>query len=108
MYEIQDVNDIDAAFGTKALSMMPEYKDIPDEFKKRSNKWNKFVSSWFFCGVKNLKLKPKEGVSEEKAFRHIRTIIKSFEPKHEHKEAGVAFLFNEWFEDVEYEVAEGE
>ena len=37
-----------------------------------------------------------------KAIRHLKAILVSYDPKHEHKEAGVAFLLSEWFEDVTY------
>ena len=48
-------------------------------------------------------MKPKEGVDTKKALRHVKAVLGSWEPKHEHKEAGVAFLLNEWFDDVTYE-----
>lgn len=46
---------------------------------------------------------PEAGVDRYKALRHIHYILGSWEPKHEHKEAGAAFLFNEWFEDAKWE-----
>jgi hypothetical protein len=30
----------------------------------------------------------------------------SYQPKHEHKEAAVAFLFNEWFDDETHQRTE--
>jgi hypothetical protein len=44
----------------------------------------------------------KEGVDGNLAFRHLSAIQRSFTPKHEHKEAAVAYLASLWFEDVDY------
>jgi len=100
MYKIQDVSSMDLAFGCNALNLMPSYEAIPDEFKYGNTKWNKLFSDWFYFGIVNLHTTPKEDVNSSKALRHIETIMGSFEPQHEHKEAGVAYLFNEWFEDI--------
>jgi hypothetical protein len=45
-------------------------------------------------------IKPKEGVDVDKALRHIQAIMRSYQPKHEHKEAAVAYLLSQWFDDV--------
>lgn len=101
MYPIKEVSDVDLAFPTSVKNMIPLYEDIPEEFKSMNNKWSRIVSYWFFNGLsKNVEFHPKEGVDPEKAFNHIIYVMKSWEPKHEHKTAGVAFLLNEWFEDV--------
>jgi len=105
MYAIQEVSALDMAFGCKAMSLMPKYKDIPDDFKHGRTKWNNLFSDWFFCGLASLKLTPKKGVDQKKALAHIKVIIGSFEPPHEHKEAGAAYLLSEWFEDAEWECA---
>ena len=105
MYPIAEVSIADVAFGCNALKIMPKYEDIPDEFKNFNNqtKWNQLITDWFFCGLSKLKTIPKNGVDEKKALAHIKSIMGSFEPQHEHKEAAAAFLMNEWFDDVEWE-----
>lgn len=107
-WEPLKIGGADAAFPTSTKGMMPEYKDIPGEFKdfNKKTKWNDLVSAMFFCGLKSLDLKPKPGVDRGKALRHIKYILGSWEPKHEHKEAGAAFLFCEWFDDVSFERAD--
>lgn len=99
----RELDGVDVVFPTTTRGMMPEYKDIPKEFTSGNTKWNELVSAMFFTGLKKLELKPKPGIDQKKALRHIRYILGSFEPKHEHKEAGAAFLFNEWFESVDFE-----
>jgi hypothetical protein len=97
------VNDADLAFGGDMRILLPKYNDIPDEFKDHYNKWAKIVSDWFFGGLKNAKFTPKEGIDKSDALRHIKAIMTSWDPKHEHKEAGCAYLLSEFFEDVTYE-----
>ena len=97
MFPIVDVNDLELAFGGDTARLLPPYADIPDEFKHGHGTWNQLVSAWFFRGIADLKLMPKDGVDQKKALRHIRAVMVSFDPKHEHKEAGCAFLFSQWF-----------
>lgn len=105
MIAIQDVDDLSMAFGGDTHKLLPPWKDIPEQFKAGHTEWNSLVSAWFFGGLKNLKLTPKAGVDTAKALRHIKAVIVSFEPKHEHKEAGCAYLLSEWFTDATWESA---
>lgn len=104
MIQIQEVTDVDMAFPASVKHLIPE--EIPKEFKHhRSTVWNKLFSDWFFFGLKSLELTPKEGVDKDKALRHIKCIMGSFEPKHEVKESAVAYLLSEWFIDPIWEAA---
>lgn len=102
MFPIQEVDDVLVAFPANIKHLMPRYEDIPDEFRNMNStaKWHRLFLDWFFYGLKELKLTPRPGVDENKAIRHISCIMRSFEPKHEHKTAACVFLFNEWFEDA--------
>lgn len=98
-----DIDDASMAFGApmEMDSLLPKYDQIPEEFKSHSNKWVKLFDQWFFNGLpKETKFIRKPGIDQTKALRHIRTIIASYAPKHEHKTAGVAYLLSCWFEDV--------
>lgn len=97
------VSDLDTVFDGKIEILLPQYDQIPDEFKNNKSKWNKVVSDWFFFGLKNCNWIPKEGIETKLALRHIMAILSSFEPKHEHKEAGCAYLLSKFFNDVTYE-----
>lgn len=103
-----DASDLQVAFGLKVLDLMPEYSTIPEEFCNfnRREKWGQLVTTWFFRGLKTASFTPKEGIDAEKALRHIRAIMCSFEPKHEHKQAACAYLLSLWFDDVTYEAAQ--
>lgn len=101
MIPIPEVTDVDIAFPASVKKWMPDMKDIPEEFKdwNRENKWTKAQSDWFFNGIKKAQFTPKSGVDAEKAFRVLACIQGSFEPKHEHKKAAVAYLMSQWFDD---------
>lgn len=105
MATVQEVTGLDLVFGGDMKKLLPPMSEIPEEFKKGHSKWNKVVSDWFFYGLKNADWKPKEGIDATKAIRHVSAIMRSFEPQHEHKEAGCAYLLSEFFEDVKYERA---
>lgn len=80
---------------------LPDYASIPEEFKQGHTKWNQIVCEWFFNGLpKGTKFVPKDDIDKTEALRHIQTCLGSFQPKHEHKEAGVAYLLSLWFEDI--------
>jgi hypothetical protein len=92
------ISDLDAAFPTNVSRLMPRYEDIPVMFKSSSNEWAQLASMLFFEGGKGVLLTPRPGINTTTAIRHVRAILASFEPKHEHKEAAVAFLLSKWFE----------
>lgn len=97
----QPVTDVTLAFPASGMMLMPEYPAIPEEFKDRNtnNKWLEFQRTWFFRGIKSSGLVPKPGIDMNEALRHLQAIQSSYEPKHEHKEACVAYLASLWFEE---------
>lgn len=99
MIDIPVVMDVDIAFGG-GCKHLPKMEDIPHEFKEHGdNKWLKAQRDWFYNGVKKSQFVPKDGVDSGKAFRLLASIQGSFEPSHEHKEAGVAYLMSQFFDD---------
>lgn len=103
----QDVTDLDMVFGTRAMALMPPYSEIPDEFRNmndRTNPWLRLQRDWFYGGISRSQITPRDDVDLNRAVRHLKAIQGSFEPKHEHKEAGVAYLASLWF--VDYSPAE--
>lgn len=93
-----DVTGLDTAFGARDLAnLMPAYGDIPAEFKRDRNTWVRFQQEWFFCGIAGATVETRDGVDAKAALRHLKAIQSSWEPKHEHKEAAVAYLASLWF-----------
>lgn len=101
----QKVTDVELAFPARVVgTLLPETSDIPEEFHflNRSNSWIELVGRWFFQGLpKDVQFYAREGISAEDAYRHVRACLGSFEPKHEHKVAGCAYLLSVFFEKVE-------
>lgn len=96
----QQITDLDSVFG-KIEGLLPDKEVIPNEFWNGNTKWNKIICQWFYDGLpQKTKFIPKEGIDYRTALRHIGSILRSFEPKHEHKEAGCAYLLSLWFDDI--------
>lgn len=99
----QAVSDVLHAFPANLGGLMPPWESIPEQFRSLNSRteWNRFVSSWFFTGWPTGRLLyARPDVDPEAAFRHLETIMRSFEPKHEHKEAAVAWLMSRWYADI--------
>jgi len=109
MMEVVEVSDAQIASG-RIDGIIPKYDEIPKEYKdmcpkdQKIAKMHKFMETWFFCGVGNVKFIPKEGIDKDKAFRMVSCVIRSWEPSHEHKEAAVTYMLCEFFDDIEFEV----
>lgn len=58
------------------------------------------AQNWFYRG---LKVMPpvKAGLDRDDVQKNLAAALRSFEPKHEHKMAGVAYLMSLWLEDKE-------
>ena len=79
---------------------LPHETDIPKEFWNHRGIWSDLMNMWFFKGLdEDFKPLMKEGIDEKKAIIHLSTCMRSFEPKHEHKEAGVSYLMSLWFDE---------
>ncbi len=94
------VKQLDLMFGGNMSELLPAMSDIPEEFKSSSNKWAKLQSKWFFEGLTGYVFIVKDGINKDNALRHLQCIQGSWELKHEHKQAGVAYLMSLWFDDI--------
>jgi hypothetical protein len=93
----QQVKDVDIAFPASVVgTLLPPMDEIPKEFLSHSHPWCQFVSKLFFSGG-HLPASRKD-IDRATAVRHLRCVMGSFEPKHEHKEAGAAYLMSLWYE----------
>lgn len=98
----QVIDRLTQAFPVEALDFMPTWEEIPLEFKQfRINPWSKWQAKWFFFGLTNEDIpEPKDGIDLDTALVHLATIQGSWSPKHEHKEAAVAYLASLWFKNI--------
>lgn len=102
----RDISDVELAFPANVKDLMVPYEDIPDEYKHGNTTGNKLFTDMFFFGIEDIQLVPKKGIDPEKALRHIMAIARSFQPKHHHKEACVAYLLEEWFKKMKWKRCE--
>lgn len=98
--EPQTVSDVLLAFPGTVSHLMPKMSAIPQDFRDERGD----AASWaraavqFFMGREMPTLLCRHGITSVKAERHLRAIAGSFEPKHEHKMAALAWLMSRWLE----------
>lgn len=90
-----EIIPIDLAFGGKAMEILPAHADIPEEFKRHNNEFNKFISTWFYEGMDH-RPQAAEGIDLNLALKNLKACLGDFAPKHEHKIAGCAYLASQW------------
>lgn len=103
-YTPKPVDRAASVFGPRKISdYLPDYADVPEPYKRwHGNQHVEVVERWFFRGLpEGTQFVPKPGIDAEAALAHISACMRSWEPKHEHKTAGVAYLLSEWFERIE-------
>lgn len=110
-YVPQEISDALRAFPASVSHLMPAWEDIPEEFQDRHNEWVEFQGTWFAAGLtEHFSYVPaidptgdgEDRLDGELILRHLSAIQGSFEPKHEHKEAAVAYLASLWMDAVLY------
>lgn len=86
--------------------IIPSREEIPEEFcfttlvNENRNPYYRMMQEWFFSGLPLEKVPPaKEGIERDQALIHLETILRSFEPKHEHKFEAATYLASLWLEE---------
>lgn len=93
----QVVDDVTLAFPAVLGSLLPPMEEIPADYP-HCREWLEFQHKWFAGTLPSeAEMEPAEGIDAEVAGRHLAAIQRSFEPKHEHKMAAVAWLASRWF-----------
>lgn len=112
----QAVSMVQRAFPADIVGKkLPHIEEIPEAFRAvahigkyrheaatdEARDWcRKVMHGLFFGGFLKPGFVPREGIDAETAFIHLDTCLRSFQPKHEHKEAGCAWLASLWFKDI--------
>jgi len=104
-FPVKEVCISDIAFPRDVIGrLLPRQEDIPkvfkDGFATSSTKWHQAAEAWFYCGAKDFKFIVKDGIDLKKAQAHLSACLRSLEPEHEHRIAGVAYLMSLWFERI--------
>jgi hypothetical protein len=98
-HKFRPFTNLDCAFGAD-LKDYPPYDAIPEEFRRGYTPANKVVSTLFYKGgsLDQFGLRLKAGVDRSAFYGALKSMLCSFAPKHEHKEAACAWLVAEYTE----------
>jgi hypothetical protein len=98
----QEIDRISQAFPASVIGkLLPLEKDIPAPYWENNHPMAEVVSHWFYFGLNpKAELELKAGVDGHVMMQHLTTCLRSFEPKHQHKIAGVAFLLDQWISSI--------
>ncbi len=91
--DAEPITDLELAFSTTRLLPPPEA--IPEAFW-RGNAYTQLAEALFYgFPVAPLLIEFKPGFDADQMQRIVRSHLASFEPKHEHKIAGVGYLISQ-------------
>jgi hypothetical protein len=91
------VSDVQFAFPANIIgTLIPEWDDLPDEFRNRTSGYEELAGHACFNNVGFRSDSLLEGIDIELANRQLNAIARSFQPKHQHKEAAIAYLLSLW------------
>lgn len=102
-YDPIELNKVQQAFPADALDYMPSWDEVEAVWEDRNSwRWQyNLTAAIIFKGLDDIQLIPHNGdwkqEDVDRAFSHVVTIARSFAPKHEHKEASMVFLLDQWF-----------
>lgn len=100
------VTDLYMVFPASAVTdgYLPPMDEIPKKYRRDQSAWNVFVRDWMHGRFHDVSMLPAEDATwtAEEAYRHIQVVLRSFEPKHEHKMAAAAYLADLWFLSVRW------
>lgn len=93
----QPIDDVTLAFPAAVSELLPPADQIPDDYPGREF-WLRFAERWWAGTLpEGTEMHAQAGVDAQAAGRHLTAILRSFEPKHEHKISGAAWLACRWF-----------
>ena len=98
---IASVTKVDVAFGG-GYKFLPPYDDVPETFKGDSNPYVRLANDLMYKGqpgpdTPSMTLRDDLDSVADKIPDFMRSILGSFQPKHEHKIAGAAYLLSQMF-----------
>ncbi|MDD4865702.1 MAG: hypothetical protein PHQ28_00795 [Mycobacterium sp.] len=93
----RQVDDVLLAFPATLGDLLPPEELIPADYSNR-RAWLRFQHDWFVGALPaDCEMHAADGIDAEVAGRHLSAIQRSFESKHQHKAAAVAWLASRWF-----------
>lgn len=103
-----EVSDVEIAFpATVTGKLLPPRELLTEDMWAGRHPYAQLANDWFGRGLSEALFAWKPGIDQDKALRHLRAVLRSWEPKHEHKLAGVAYLLTRWCEAALQRHADG-
>lgn len=101
----QEVDEATFIFPSSVVGvLLPERHEIPEHFDmfspKKAHPWMDLIQGMFFGSYNEMWFSQRDGVDVTEAVRHISAVLRSFQPKHEHKVEGAAYLMSMWMKAV--------
>lgn len=93
-HKFPEVNGLDTVFSTMRTDKILLAEAERLGFDRMSNPYNKIVNTIFYSGGKVIFKKDVEEDFRNRVYLYFRAFIRSWEPKHEHKEAICAYLLS--------------
>lgn len=94
--DLNAITDAEAAFGT--TKFLPDYSQVPSDFKQGNIYTRIAAASFFGDAMPDSSLEFRAGFSDAEAqgamLKCIRAHLASWQPKHEHKIAGVGYMLS--------------
>lgn len=89
-----EIKQVEYAFPSDVIGRyLPELSEIPEDLDKDYEK----LAQHAFSNTVELKAEAlKEGIDPKLANRHLNAVLRSFQPKHEHKLRGAGYLLYLW------------
>lgn len=98
----QVISDVMFAFPADVTGLLPAENEIPEEYWDANNKWHRLAGEIMFDRLSDATITEREDLDRDTTVRHIFAVLRSFQPKHEHKIAGTAFLLSRFYKDIEF------
>ena len=96
------VSDVDFAFPATVIGRyIPDWGQLPKPFQQFTSGYEKLAYHACFHSVE---LRPEaliERIEADMASRQLSAVARSFEPRHEHKQAALAFLLSLWLREAQ-------
>lgn len=91
--DVASITDADVTFGT--VKLLPAWELIPSEFKAQKGLYAKLTHALFYgTEVPDYEVVVKEGFDQALFSRCVQAHLRSWEPKQQHKMAGVAYMIS--------------
>lgn len=97
-----EVSDVLMVFPGQVDHLMPPESKFTDDLGQED--FRQLASDWFYHGITIAEEKtvPRPGIDLNKAYRHLRCVLGSYQFSQEYKINAIALLCEAWFEQISW------